>query len=73
MKDVPKEEKCDPKSQFMTNNPLCIRCSNNECAQCNTHSILTDTLNKTFIISKCICDKGYKYDEQRNKCGNLFY
>ena len=73
---VPADEKCKPNSSLLKNNPMCIRCINDECAECKVLSSLSDTIinkyNNSDIPSKCICNQGYIYNDTKNKCGKFF-
>ncbi len=72
MLEVPKEEKCNPQTFNVKNNPMCIRCRDNVCVQCQVHSSIQEVanpFNKTDVLKTCLCDKNYKYDKKANNCG----
>ncbi len=51
---------------------MCIRCSQDECVQCQVHSSLqeiSNPFNKSEVLKTCRCDKKYKYDKKANICG----
>lgn len=72
--EVPEDEKCNPQTYNLKINPMCIRCIENVCAQCQAHSNtqeIVNPFNKSEVFNICMCDQNYKYVKNSNNCGNI--